>query len=257
MSKDHVLVDTQDRVLRIRLNRPDKKNALTAAMYAAIADTFQRADADPNVRALLIAGTQDCFTSGNDIMDFLNNPPTGGDSPVTRFLLGIAALQKPLVAAVNGPAIGVGVTLLLHCDLVYAGRSARLQMPFVNIGVCPEAASSLILPTMMGHQRAAELILLGDAFSAEQAREYGIVNAVLDDATVQAHALDQARRLTQQPRHALQTAKALLKRVRTQPVQEAMAVEGEKFTSMVRGAEAVEAMTAFVQKRKPDFSRFN
>jgi enoyl-CoA hydratase/carnithine racemase len=189
-------------------------------------------------------------------MDFLNHPPGAGDSPVTAFLLALPELGKPLVAAVNGAAIGVGVTMLLHCDLVYAGRNAQLRLPFVNIGVCPEAASSLLLPAMLGHQRAAELILLGEKFGAERAREFGIVNAVYDDAAVQAQAFDKARQLAQQPPAALRTAKALLKRAQLPAIRAAMVAEGEKFTAMVRGPEAMEAMTAFVQKRKPDFAKF-
>jgi enoyl-CoA hydratase/carnithine racemase len=255
MNTDHVLTDVQDQVLRIRLNRPDKKNALTVAMYAALVAAFQRAEGERDIRALFLTGTADCFTSGNDIMDFLKNPPSE-ESPVTHFLAALPELTKPLVAAVNGPAIGVGVTLLLHCDLVYAGRSARLQMPFVNIGICPEAASSVLLPAIMGNARAAELILLGEAFGAEQARDYGIVNAVFEDAEVQTRAFEKAARLAQQPPAALRTAKELLKRAQRERVREAMAVEGEKFLAMVRGPEALEAMTAFVQKRKPDFTKF-
>jgi len=252
----HVLTDVQDRVMTIRLNRPGKKNALTLAMYEAITEAIARAEGDKGVRAVLITGTPDCFSSGNDIMDFLQNPPQGNDTPVARFMATMAGMQKPLVASVNGLAIGVGVTLLLHCDLVYAGENARLQMPFVNIGITPEFGSSLLLPLMMGHQRAAELILLGEPFSAATAREYGLVNAVCPDAETETRARAVALKLAQQPPNALRTSKRLLKR-NAAAVAEAMQAEADHFIPMLRGAEALEAMSAFVQKRKADFSKFS
>ncbi|HEX4895881.1 MAG TPA: enoyl-CoA hydratase [Solimonas sp.] len=257
MSTDLILTDLQDRVLTIRFNRPDKKNALSAAMYVGVTEALKQADADPQVRVILLTGTADCFTSGNDLADFLKNPPSGDDSPVARFMATLPAISKPVVAAVNGVAVGVGTTLLLHCDLVYAGENARFHMPFVSLGLCPEFASSLILPAIAGHAAAAELLLLAEPFSAARAREAGIVNAVLPDAEVQAHARAQALKLAQQPPQAVRTSKALLKRWTATQVETAVKEEAPKFMAMLRQPEALEAMGAFMQKRKPDFSRFS
>ena len=257
MSAQHLTVEVRDRIMHIRMNRPDKKNALTGAMYTAFADALASAETDPGVRVIFITGTADCFTSGNDLKDFLENPPQGENSPVGRFLRGVSIATKPMVAAVNGAAIGVGTTMLLHCDLVYAGRGARFQMPFVNIGLCPEAASSVIVPALVGHQRAAELLMLGEAFDAERAREFGLVNAVLDDVDCEVKALGQAQRLAMQPPAALRTCKALLKRAQQSLVEQTIRDEAQTFFKMLLQPEAREAMTAFMQKRKPDFSRFD
>lgn len=257
MATEHVLVERSEAILRIQLNRPDKRNALTTAMYSAIADTLGEAETDKHVRVIFLTGTRDCFTSGNDLNDFLQNPPAGDNSPVARFLRAISQGGKPIVAAVNGVAVGVGTTMLLHCDLVYAGASARFHMLFANIGLCPEAASSLILPALIGHQRAAELLLLGEPFSAERARELGLVNAVFPDEDYQEQALQKAQQLAAQPPNALRTTKALLKRSLHSVIAETMRAEGAQFEAMLRGPEAIEAMTAFMQKRKPDFSKFN
>src|SRR5690625_1037531 len=200
---DNIQVETRDRITRIGLNRPDKKNAITLAMYQAIADAIRAADEDRNSRVVLLHGTGDCFSAGNDIVDFLKSPAVDDASPVVQFMSALTQSEKPIVAAVNGLAIGIGVTMLLHCDLVYAGKSARLQLPFVNIGISPECGSSLLMPNMMGHQRAAELILLGEMFGADKAREVGIVNEVVDDATVMDTALKMAGKLAAQPPHSL------------------------------------------------------
>lgn len=244
-------------VLTLRINRPDKKNALTQTMYSLMADAIEAAATDPAVRVVLFTGTGGVFTSGNDIKDFLNVPPATADSPVARFMRALAVFPKPVVASVTGLAIGIGVTMLLHCDLVYVGKNTRLQMPFVNIGICPEYASTYLLPRVMGHQRAAELVLFGDPFTAQTALECGLVNAVLDDDAVDAHALERATRLAQQAPNAVRVTKKLLKRWRQDVVEDAMAVEAEHFTRLLREPEAMEAMTAFMQKRKPDFSRFS
>lgn len=251
-----VLVDVQDRVMTIRLNRPDKKNALTQAMYLEIVAALEQAAADDAVRVVLFAGTPEAFTAGNDLEDFLKKPAVFTDSPVGRFIATLSHFPKAVVAAVNGPAIGIGVTMLLHCDLVYAGDGARFQMPFVNIGLCPEFASSLTVARVVGHARAAELLLLGESFSGAQAAAWGIANAVLPAAEVDAYALKQAQRLAQQPPNALRVAKQLMKRWDRDAIDGAVAVEAEQFAAMLRQPEAVEAMTAFLQKRKPDFSAF-
>jgi enoyl-CoA hydratase/carnithine racemase len=254
---EHIHTELSDGVLTIRMNRPDKKNALTRAMYSAITAGLQRADEDPAIRATLIAGTADCFTSGNDVADFVNEPPFEANSPVMRFLAFLPFTKKPLIAAVNGPAIGVGITMLLHCDLVYVGESARLHMPFVSLGLCPEAGSSLIMPAIMGRARAAELLLLAEPFTPQTARDYGIANAVLPDAEVFRHAYEKARHLAALPPNAVRTAKRLLNRAIHAQLAETMQHEADHFKAMLRGPEALEAMTAFLQKRKPDFSKFS
>ena len=244
-------------ILTLRFNRPDRKNALNQAMYAALAAGISGADRDDAVRVILITGSDDCFTSGNDLTDFLGEPPTGMDSPVMQFLLAVSAARKPIVAAVNGAAVGVGVTMLLHCDLVYAGCDATFQMPFVNLGLCPEAGSTLLLPRIMGHQRAAELLLLGEAFSAEKACAVGIVNAVCPDGEVMATARARALQLAAQPPAAVRLAKSLLKREYAALLKETIAEEGAQFMARLKSPEAAEALQAFMQRRKPDFSRFN
>ena len=253
----HILTDLRDGILTLRFNRPEKKNALTLAMYNALTEALGRADADDAVRVVLFSGTQGCFTSGNDLADFMSSPPTGKESPVMQFLGAISQARKPLVAAVSGAAVGVGVTMLLHCDLVYAGESARFQLPFVNLGISPEAGSTLLLPRMMGHRRAAELLLLGEAFSAEKAREVGIVNAVCPDGELLETALAKAGQLAAQPAAAVRLAKALMKRGDASTVRETIAEEGERFMERLRSPEAAEALRAFMEKRKPDFSRFS
>lgn len=253
---EHVLTEVTEGVLRITLNRPEKRNALTVGMYAAIADALDRAETAPSIRAICLTGTSDCFTSGNDLVDFLNDPPRGEGSPVGRFLAGIAGASTPLVAAVTGPAVGVGTTMLLHCDLVYAGSGARLQLPFVNLALIPEAASSVLLPRLAGHQYAAELLMLGEPFDAETAREIGLVNRVLPDEEVQEYAFAVARKLATKPPEALRLTKRLLKRSQAEAVREAMRVEGEHFGERLASAEAREAMQAFLERRAPDFTRF-
>lgn len=243
-------------VFRIEIDRPDKKNALTAAMYGAMADALARADADPAVRAILISGVGGSFTAGNDLADFLAEPPEDEGAPVFRFINALPALQKPLVAAVEGVAVGVGTTLLLHCDLVYAGTAARFVLPFANLGLTPEAGSSLLLPLCGGHARAAELLMFGEPFSAQLALELGIVNAVLPDGHVIDHAIARCRKLTRQPAASLLLTKQLLKRARQALVRETMTHEAELFRQRLQSPEAKEAFAAFLEKRKPDFSRF-
>ena len=254
---DLIQTQLQDRVLTLRLNRPDKKNALTQAMYSAAAEALGQAAANPEVRVVLLAGVPGAFTAGNDLQDFLSNPPAGEDAPVARFMRTLAVFPKPVVAAVNGVAIGIGVTLLLHCDLVYAGQNARLQMPFTSIGICPEFASTYLLPRIMGNARAAELVMFGEPFGAAKALECGLVNAVLPDAEVEPHALERAHTLAQQPPNALRVTKKLMRRWSESTVVEAIKTEADHFIPMLRQPEALEAMSAFMQKRKPDFSKFS
>ncbi|MFN3581517.1 MAG: enoyl-CoA hydratase [Pseudomonas sp.] len=250
----HLLIDRSDQVLTLTMHRPDKKNALTRDMYSSMAKAIEEAQQDDGLRAVIIQGSDSCFTSGNDVADFINVPPAGPDSPVYDFLKAICHAQKPLIAAVNGPAVGVGTTLLLHCDLVYVAEDAKLKMPFVNLGLCPEAGSSFLLPRLLGHLRAAELLLLGELISGQRAAEIGLANYALP--TGQA-VLDAARaaalRITELPPSSVRLSKQLIKQGVTQVADEVMEREGEHFAALLKGAEAREALTAFMEKRKPVF----
>ena len=253
----NVIVETKDRVTRIELNRPEKKNALSPEMYAAMAQALKAADADAQVRAVLIHGQSGCFTSGNDVKDFLELPRGPADSPASGFLRAISGAKKPLVAAVGGPAVGVGTTMLLHCDLVYAAPNARLQMPFVPLGLLPEAASSLLLPAMAGYRRAAEMLLLGGPFGAEKALAAGIVTEIVPEAELLERARQAAAALAALPPASVRMTKELMKRGLAQAVQERMTEELQLFGERLRSPEAKEALSAFMEKRKPDFSRFS
>ena len=250
-----ILVHTEAGVTTLTFNRVDKKNSITSSMYAELADTLDAARDDAAVRCVLIQGDATIFSAGNDIGDFLNKPPSTQDSPVFRFLRGIAAFPKPVVAAVCGPAVGIGTTLLFHCDLVYAGDNAAFSMPFVNLGLCPEAASSLLVPQMFGYHRAAEALLLGEPFMAEAALEVGLVNRVLPPTECNAYAQQQARKLAAKPLSALFETKRLLQKTQSAAVVERMDVEGASFGRMLREPAAREAFTAFMEKRRPDFSK--
>jgi enoyl-CoA hydratase/carnithine racemase len=252
-----IRTEVSDGVFRIEMARPEKKNALTAEMYRTMADAMARADANPAVRVILISGAGGNFTAGNDLADFLAKPPVDDSAPVYRFINGLASLQKPFVAAVEGVAVGVGTTLLLHCDLVYVGEAARFALPFANLGLTPEAASSLLLPLRTGHARAAEILLLGEPFSAQVALELGLANAVLPDAQVLAHALERCRKLIAQPSASLHLTKQLMKRSQQALIRKTMSYEAEVFRRRLVSPEAKEAFAAFLEKRKPDFSRFN
>ena len=249
-----ILVHTEAGVTTITLNRVDKKNSITTAMYTTMADALAQAQADAAVRVVLLQGDVTIFSAGNDIGDFLNKPPAGEQSPVFRFLHGIAAFPKPIVAAVCGPAVGIGTTMLLHCDLVYAGDNAAFSLPFVNLGLCPEAASSLLLPQMLGYHRAAEALLLGEPFLAEAALEVGLVNRVVPPSECNALAQAQARKLAAKPLAALIETKRLMKAGQAAQVQARMQEEGTSFARLMAGPAAREAFTAFMEKRKPDFS---
>jgi len=254
---DQILTTVESGVMTIRINRPQKKNALTVAMYGAMAESLQTAESDKSIRVVLLTGAEGVFSAGNDILDFMQNPPFDVNSPVATFLITIVGAQKPIVAAVNGVAIGVGTTMLLHCDLVYAGENARFHLPFVNLALVPEAGSSYLLPRMAGHQRAAEMLMLGDPFDAQTAREFGFVNAVLADDEVEAKAMAVARELAAKPPAALRLTKALLKRSTAEAVQETIYHELGQFRQLLQSPEAVEAFTAFMERRKPDFSQFS
>jgi enoyl-CoA hydratase/carnithine racemase len=242
-------------VMTITFNRLDKKNSITSTMYAAMADAVAQAVADTSVRVVLFQGHESIFSAGNDIGDFLNQPPSTKESPVFRFLRGIATFEKPLLAAVAGPAVGIGTTMLFHCDLVYAGDNAAFSMPFVNLGLCPEAASSLLAPRMFGYHRAAEALLMGDPFFAEAAQEVGLVNRVVPPTEVNGYAQAQARKLAGKPLSSLIETKRLMKGGYQQEVLAKMDEEGASFGRMLREPAAREAFGAFMEKRKPDFSK--
>jgi enoyl-CoA hydratase/carnithine racemase len=252
-----IVTELQDRILRIEIKRPAKKNAITIAMYAAMADALGNAELDPEVRVVLIHGQSDMFTAGNDLVDFDNAPQREGTPPVFRFLNAISTAAKPLVAAVNGVAVGIGTTMLLHCDLVYAGQGARFSLPFVKLGLCPEAGASFLLPRLAGHQRAAELLLLGEPFGPDQARELGFVTEVLPDAEVFDCAVAQAVLLAAKPPSSMRVTKQLMKAEQGPLVKQAMLAERANFTTLLGAPEAKEAFKAFFEKRKPDFSKFS
>jgi enoyl-CoA hydratase/carnithine racemase len=253
---DAILTERSGGVLRVELNRPEKKNAISIAMYRALVDALDSAGADRQVRAVLLHGQPGIFTSGNDLADFLADPPRGEDSPPFRFLRVLARLEKPVVAAVSGAAIGIGTTLLLHCDLVYAASGTRFQLPFANLGLTPEAGSSLLLPRLAGRHRAAELLLLGEPFTAEAARELGLVNEVLAPEALLETAAAKARALAARPPAALRAAKSLMQQALAADLDPAMAREAKAFAERLVSPEAKEAFSAFLEKRKPDFSRF-
>lgn len=250
-----ILVHTEAGVCSITFNRLDKKNSITAAMYGAMADALQAAQDDAAVRVVVFQGHETIFSAGNDIADFLNQPPAGEGAPVFRFLRGLAAFPKPVLAAVCGPAVGIGTTLLFHCDLVYAGDNAAFSMPFVNLGLCPEAASSLLVPQMMGYHRAAEALLLGEPFMAEAALEVGLVNKVLPPTEARSYAHTVAAKLAAKPLSSLIETKRLMKKGQAAQVQAVMAEEGASFGRMLREPAAREAFGAFMERRKPDFSQ--
>ncbi|WP_293748441.1 enoyl-CoA hydratase [Limnohabitans sp. Rim8] len=241
-------------VMTITFNRLDKKNSINSTMYAAMADAVAQAGADPSVRVVVFQGHESIFSAGNDIGDFLSQPPSTQESPVFRFLRGIATFEKPLLAAVAGPAVGIGTTMLFHCDLVYAGDNAAFSMPFVNLGLCPEAASSLLAPKMFGYHRAAEALLMGEPFFAEAAQEVGLVNRVVPPTEVNGYAQAQARKLAAKPLSSLIATKRLMKGDQ-QAVLQKMDEEGQSFGRMLREPAAKEAFGAFMEKRKPDFSK--
>ena len=248
--------ETRDRVARVRFDRVDKKNAITAAMYPMLAAALAAADADPMVRAVLLYGTAECFTAGNDVADFLNAPRQPGESPARALFDVLPNMKKPVVAAVGGPAIGIGTTMLLHCDLVYAAPNARFQLPFVPLGIVPEFGSTVLLPLLAGYQRAAELLLLGQPFTAQKAHEIGIVTEVVPQEKVIDHAFQMATALAALPPESIRLTKRLMKSRYAGGLGAAIEEETRIFTERLSSAEAKEALGAFLEKRKPDFSRF-
>ena len=247
----HVRTSTEDRIASIELWRPEKKNALTREMYTAMSEALLRAEADPEVRVILLHGQPDCFTAGNDLHDFLEVSHGGGVSaPAPRFLDTIAGARKPIVAAVGGVAVGIGTTMLLHCELVYAAPNARFQMPFVPLGLAPEGGSSLLLPMLAGYQRASEMLLLGRPFGAEKAMAAGLVNEVVPAERLLAHGREAALAVAALPPESVRITKELLKRPHALAVKERMAEEIRIFGERLHSPEAKAAMEAFFQRKK-------
>lgn len=253
---DPIQVATDGGVRVLRMVRPEKKNALSQVMYRELARQFRAVANEPAIRVVVLAGQPDCFTSGNDMKDFLGVKPDDRQSPSLDFMHALAECPKPVVAAPSGLAIGIGVTLLLHCDLVYCGAQTRLSMPFAQIGIRPEYASTYLLPRLMGHARASELLLLGE-FTAQTAREYGLVNAVVANDQVESVAMDKARQVAQLPPATTRAIKAMLRHWRGGQVGEAISWEMAEVAKSLSLPEAAESIGAFLQKRKPDFSRFS
>jgi enoyl-CoA hydratase/carnithine racemase len=251
-----ILTETAEAVARIQIARPERKNAITVAMYAQLADAVAAAEADASVRVILVHGQPDVFSAGNDLEDFLRAPPQQPDAPVFRFMAALAGAVKPVVAAVNGAAVGIGSTMLLHCDLAYCADDSRFSLPFVNLGLCPEFGSSLLLPLSAGYHRAAEKLLLGEPASAEEALEMGLVSRILPPAEVLGHAKRQCTRLAQLPPAALRETKRLMKAGWREATAHAIADESAAFGRLLQSAEAREAFSAFLDRRAPDFSKF-
>ena len=243
----HVSTTRDGQILTIALNRPEKMNAITRAMYADLTQALQEAAGDFGVRAVIVTCHGDHFTAGNDIMDFMNNPPTAEDSDVARFLGALLNFPKPLIAAVKGNAVGVGTTMLLHCDIVISDESARFSMPFVSLGLVPEAGSTYLFPQLVGHQRAAKVWFTGEPFSATEAREMGLVIEISPEPQERANAI--AKKIAEQPPQAVINTKALMKARLHDPVAAVMRAEFEIFAMALQSEEAAEAFMKFMSKR--------
>jgi enoyl-CoA hydratase/carnithine racemase len=250
-----IITERSDGILRVEFNRPEKKNAMTSGMYTRLANIFNEAAEDQEVRVVLWHSAGDAFCAGNDMGDFLKNPPGAGESPQARLMDAFVRFEKPIVVAVQGAAVGGGTTMLTHCDVVYAGKSASFQLPFINLALVPEFGSSFSLPARIGHLRAAELFLLGEPFGAARAAELGLVTRVVPDAQLFATAMETAKKLAAKPSGALRASRRLLKQGFIDQVKAAIKMEGREFSERVRSAEAKEALTAFLEKRPPNFTK--
>lgn len=252
-----ILVNEEDSVVYATFNRPRKKNALTHAMYVRLVEVLSEADATAGVRAVCLRGSGGCFTSGNDLGDFLMNPPSDGNSPVLQFLHQLIDFKKPLIGAVEGPAVGIGTTMLLHCDLVYASETATFQMPFTKLALCPEAASSFLLPRLIGLTRASELLLSSKAIDVATALQWGLINEILPAKTFAESLKQRLDVLTALPPEAVRATKALVRGPLSEEAHEAVNREAALFAQRLSSGEAAEAMQAFLERRPPDFSRFS
>jgi len=251
-----IITNKKDGILTIQFNRPHKKNSITAAMYQMMADAIADGEKDPAVRVILFCGQPEMFSAGNDLEDFMNAKESVGERPVAQFMRNLSGAAKPVMAAVSGMAIGIGVTMLLHCDQIYAAQQTKFSMPFAKLGLCPEFASSKLLPELIGYNHTAELLLFGEPFSAEQAFDMGLVNKVLPPADLMAYAYAQAAKLVYLPPSSLRTTKRLIKAHNTEAVIAQMLEENDNFSAMLQAPEAKEAFAAFFERRKPDFAKF-
>ncbi len=256
-----ILTHKENGILTINFNRPEKKNAITQAMYQAMADALRDAETDVAVRAILITGKPEIFTAGNDLEDFMKNARSLAEPDavpaVYQFMQALNESGKPVIAAVSGAAVGIGTTLLMHCDMIYLAENAKLSMPFTQLGLCPEFASSMIFQQIVGYQRAAEKLMLGEAFSAAEAFEIGFVNKVLPLEELLPYAQQQAAKLAALPAASIRATKRLMKGDQPAAISAKMTEENKYFSAMLNAPEAKEAFMAFFQKRKPDFSQFN
>ena len=252
-----ILTECSGNILRIQLNRPERKNAMTSAMYITLADLLNAAAKDDQIRVVLWHGAGDSFSAGNDMEDFIKNPPGPGESPQARLIQALINFDKPIVATVQGAAIGGGTTMLTHCDFVFAGESAKFRMPFVDLAVVPEFGTSYSVPARIGYLQAAELVLLGLPFDAKRAAELGLVTRVVADQELLATATATARELAEKAPAALQASKRLMRSSTRDQLERAVKLENEEFSVRVRSAEAKEAFTAFLEKRRPNFTGTN
>jgi enoyl-CoA hydratase/carnithine racemase len=249
-----IITERSGSILRVQLNRPAKKNAMTSNMYLTLVDLLNGAAQDDHIRVVLWHGAGDSFTAGNDLEDFMKNPPGPSESPQARLMTALINFDKPLVAAVHGAAVGGGTTMLTHCDFVYAGESAKFQMPFINLGLVPEFGTTYSIPSRVGYIRAAELILLGLPFDAARAAELGLVTRVVPDQKLLSTATETAQKLAEKPAGALQACKRLMRRPSHEQLERAAKLENEEFAARVRSVDAKEAFTAFFEKRPPNFT---
>lgn len=253
---EHIITEANNNILRIEINRPKKRNAITIDMYRAMAKAIKQGDQNPSIRVILLHGQKEIFTAGNDLKDFQNLPPSDGLNPVGNFMKAVTDTKKPLIAAVSGYAVGIGTTMLFHFDLVYAGTNAKFQFPFVSLGLCPEFGSTFLLPRLAGHQRAAELFFFGDFFTAEEANRIGLVNKIFQVEQLLDNTLSEAQRLANQPPASVRLTKSLMKQNIPVNIDEIIGYEGAQFMRRLKSPEAKEAFSAFYERRKPDFSKF-
>ncbi len=254
----HILTRKDKGVLTIEFNRPDKKNSITSEMYGMIADALADGQADPATRVVVFLGKPDIFSAGNDLVDFMNHKQDENlsERPVAKFMINLVTLTKPVIACVTGAAIGIGTTMLLHCDLIYASEKATFAMPFAQLGLCPEFGSSMLLPQTVGYQKAAEKLFFGEPFSAHEACEMGLVNRVLPDAELADFVYERAAKLAALPASSLRTTKGLIKNAHRDAIRAKILEENEFFSRMLLSPEAKEAFAAFFERRKPDFTKF-
>jgi len=250
-----IVTERSGGILRIQLNRPEKKNAWTGSMYVEVADLINEAAKDDSIRVVLLHGAGDSFSAGNDVADFLKYKPGPGETPQARLMNALNNFDKPIIAAVQGAAVGGGTTMLTHFDFVYAGESAKFQMPFINLGLVPEFGSSCSIPARIGQLRAAELILLATPFDAQRAVELGLATRVVPDEKLLATAMETAQKLAAKPATALQASKRLLKQPTREQIRQAIKIESEQFSSLLQSADTKEAFTAFLEKRPPNFNK--